>query len=486
MLALLGDAHGHYIANGGFEDFAQLDDLTKVTTAFMHRKEGSSTSEQLLLTNLANASLLASFLAHSNDKAVRKAQVHISEEARSLASTMLSNSKQLINSRPYLYWLLFQGTRGVRGDNQVHRQGLVPGIWPQSSISRVQFLKQKDTNISSRADIAGSDIHPRKSLEIVLASAKHNEDYDLQQAALRRFCRVFQRFDQCIQAVQDLALLCDDTMQDSTGHLQCLVDECLLLDSVGSSSTEGLYTNLHRRLSEFDRSFPSHFNYSPSARQGVEIKFFDNPLLEWTKRKTLSLLLGSIGRDTEAQLSKAQLPLVERHLPRHMSPLLNIPNTCSGCEYCGGKEGLQAPLTAGANTRAPEPSFDRGLYRASHFRPFSDLPPPRPPLAIANESYRPSTPGDDVGAVVERLMAGVRDEKKAKKTERREQEQRQKRLAESKGNLGNAEEGKKFKIKGPQGPQGPAFVLSFNLFRTYEVCPGSFLPFISNSQSPDS
>lgn len=91
-----------------------------------------------------------------------------------------------------------------------------------------------------------------------------------------------------------------------------------------------------------------------------------------------------------------------------------------------------------------------------------------------------------MGAVVERLMAGVRDEKKAKKTERREQEQRQKRLAESKGNLGNAEEGKKFKIKGPQGPQGPAFVLSFNLFRTYEVCPGSFLPFISNSQSPDS
>lgn len=96
-----------------------------------------------------------------------------------------------------------------------------------------------------------------------------------------------------------------------------------------------------------------------------------------------------------------------------------------------------------------------------------------------------------MGAVVERLMAGARDKKKETKAERRDadakvdeqQEHRQKSLAENKANQANTEKEERFTIR---GFKGTAFVLYFNLYHTYEVCPGSHVPFISNSQNPDS
>ncbi|GIJ90931.1 hypothetical protein Asppvi_009896 [Aspergillus pseudoviridinutans] len=396
MLPLLGDAHGKYTANGNFEDFAQIDDLLQATAVFLRRETESTDDEQLLLTDFANAYLLSVFFTtDSHVETVRTVRAQSLDSARSLASTILSTHRHLVNSVPYLRWLLRQ-TPGAETGYQVQspdlQQGRIPEKWFQGSVSQIRSPEQRNHNIHpplARGKLAKADSGglSQRSLEIALETVTEIGGYRLRQYVLERMYTACQNFDQALRLLHDLAQLCKDTMQDITRYGESLVDEHLLLESANPSNIDELRIDLHHRFSDLNGSFPSHINYNSSTRKRLGLVFFDIPALEWNRRRAWSELLSSMGRGIEAELVNARLSYIYSHLPSDSPSLTDNSRFCFGCPYCGNK----------AKQELPPPADVEALGSLSHLGPRPN--PSR--LAIARERHRTVGAENDVADHVE-------------------------------------------------------------------------------------
>ncbi|KAK1144942.1 hypothetical protein N8T08_004657 [Aspergillus melleus] len=407
VLPLLGGSDGHYVANGGFEEFAQLDDISKAGKLF-HMSEEGSTDEQLFLTEFANASLLASFLVpDSSLEAVRTAHKQSYKRLHSLASTIVSAHPHLINSRPYLNWVLSECIRGLRADSQlqlpVNQQRPISEIWSQGVLSRVQFLQQNSPLTFERAELKKAHVKlaPYGSLEIVSANAKELGDYKLESSVLEKKHQSSHDYSKSLKVIQDLARLHRDTRQDIPGYLQCLVDEYLLLTTGNSTDREAMRKDLQRRLSEFDSAFPFRFDYEATAHHNPAIVFFDNPLLKWMERRVWYPLLKSLGRDVEAEVARVQLPSAERYLPKRILSQIN-PQT-------------QTPAVA--LDKKPDPAPGASVPERNN--------PNRTSRAILQEGYRSDGATDDGIANLEKALHSARGMKKEKEVKERAEKERE-------------------------------------------------------------
>ncbi|PLB42480.1 uncharacterized protein BDW47DRAFT_97255 [Aspergillus candidus] len=316
---------GHFVDDRGFEEFAQLDDISKAGDLFVQSEAAATGNEQALLTDFANAALLARFLDdESARKTVRAARSQFYKKAHSLASAILSTHPHLIKSRPYLDWALYESTRGVSAGSPVNQQRPI-AVRSSHDIFSGSRSFQRNQSIGEDAEVTQtlSDTFRYGALDTISASAKELGDYHLEKSVLQEVYQLSRDFDQKLQTVQTMARLHHDTLQDASGYLQCLVDEFWLLDSGDPSSRQGMRKDLHHRLAEVNSVFPCRFDYDEALRHDTAIVFFDNPLLKWMERRVSHLLLKSLGQDVEAELARVQLPSVERSLPKHISSQLN-------------------------------------------------------------------------------------------------------------------------------------------------------------------
>ncbi|PLN85385.1 hypothetical protein BDW42DRAFT_3242 [Aspergillus taichungensis] len=325
ILTLFGCKNdGQYVDDRGFEEFAQLDDISKAGDLFVQSAAAATVNEQVLLTEFANATLLARFLDDdSAPKTVRAAHSQFYRKAQSLASTILSTHLHLIKSRPYLDWALYESTRGVSTGSPVNQQRPSAVRSSHDKFSGLQS-SQRTQSIEEGAGLAQtlSDTFPYGALDTISASAKELGDYPLEKSVLRNVYLLSRDFDQRIQTVQAMTRLHHDTLHDALGYLRCLVDEFWLLDSDDPSNRQGMRKDLHHRLAEFNSFFPCRFDYEEALRHDTDIVFFDDPLLKWMEREVSHLLLKSLGQDVEAELARVQLLKVERHLPNYISSQL--------------------------------------------------------------------------------------------------------------------------------------------------------------------
>lgn len=277
ILPLLGDElSGQYAIDGTLEDFADLDELPRAPDMSIEQGGISRSDEQLLFTELANASLFTAFFnLHTSPKSVQAIQRQFSQRAHYLATSILSKFPHLINSRPYLNWVLLEATQGlwmgIPFQPSVIESRLPSRIWSRDSTTGTQHLQPGQTTAYSNMII-------ESRLNIVAHSAKEIGDYHLQQTILQYLIQGASSPERRLTILQDLAQLCQNDMQDITGNLQCLLYEYPTQYSYDFADVERKCLTLQRLL-DFDNTFPSRFDYDFEARQHLNIVFFDVPSL---------------------------------------------------------------------------------------------------------------------------------------------------------------------------------------------------------------
>ncbi|GIJ84825.1 hypothetical protein Asppvi_003676 [Aspergillus pseudoviridinutans] len=359
ILPFFADEEGHYLDNGHFEHFAQLDTLSGVRDMFSGA-QASLDDEQLALTHLANASLLASFFdVPTGRSACIGIQRQLTKEAHSLALSILSRHPPLVNSRPYLNWLLLETTKGLCKGNY-----LQPTSNQFRRVARIQSRETTKDSVNGSTDTKSFlNAAMENTLEIVALTAKGLGDYHLQQSVLWTLLRESGDFSKMLQRLIDLSVLCQRSMQDTAGFLNCLIDEYLLLEFSNTASVDDKRRDLYRQLCDFSNDFPSRFDYDLEERRRLNITFFDIPLLSWMRIKVSAQLLKDMGRDRQAELLEVKLRRIEEHIPRtSMRSNPEIFVQCLDCEYCGDSEMERISV----NRSGPQlDSFDR-LTRLRH------------------------------------------------------------------------------------------------------------------------
>ena len=362
---------GQYTIDGTLEDFADLDELPRAPDISIGQKGISRNDEQLLFTEFANASLFTAFFnLHTSPKSVRSIQSQFSKKAHYLATSILSTFPHLINSRPYLNWVLLEATEGlwmgIPFQPSVIQSRLAARIWSRDSTPTTRYLQPSDSETESNLSqpeqtAAYSNTTIESRLKTVAHSAKQIGDYHLQQSILQYLVQGASSPQRRLTILQDLAQLCHKNMQDIASYLQCLVDEYAPPYNHDFADVNKKRLTLHR-LSEFDNTFPSRFEYDSEARQSLNIIFFDVPSLAWLRLKVRYNLLKSMDRNVEADLATVRVRHTEEHVPRHMLPDIGSTSAmCPGCTDCGGLakepspvEGTNPP-TSGASSATPSP-----------------------------------------------------------------------------------------------------------------------------------
>ncbi|KAL4889457.1 hypothetical protein BDV59DRAFT_210367 [Aspergillus ambiguus] len=479
MLPLFGCSNGHYIADGAFEEFFQINEITKAGDVFLQPEGAWMDDEQVLLTEFANASLLAGFLnADSTLETVRTTHSQFYKKSHSLASNILSRHPHLVNSRPYLNWMLLESARELaarRLQLPVAQQRPILEIGSHGVFSRVQSLQQRIPSIAEEAEVTQTSTSLLlRNLEIVSASAKELGDYHLEKLVLQKVCQHTRDFSQSFQAVQTLARLHHDTLQDAPGYLQSLIDEYLLLDSANSTGRDEMRKDLHRRLTEFNGSFPFRYDHITTVHHNPAILLFDNPLLKWMERRVSYLLLKGLSRDVEAELARAQLPNIEGYLPKQVLSQLNYPFTQREHNNHSGHQSH--PLAP------PAPWLPAS-------GPINPIVAPR---VILPESHRNEATNDNTVAELEKLILQnrkkrnvkremvtklEREEEKAKEQERQMYEkriyesERRRRIAEERARTAEAARqnllGREQQLLTLKDPVGRTFVFPFDQCRTF-------------------
>ncbi|KAJ5971446.1 uncharacterized protein N7479_001364 [Penicillium vulpinum] len=405
ILPLLGDELcGQYTADGTLEDFADLDELSRAPDIFVGQEGISRNDEQLLFTELANASLFTAFFnLQTSPKFVLAIQRQFSKKAHCLATSILSTFPHLINTRPYLSWVLLEATRGlwmgIPFQPSVIQSRLAARVWSQDSAPRRQYLQPSD--LETESDLSQpeqatiySNWTIESRLKILSQSAKEIGDYHLQQSILQYLVQAPSSPQRRLTILQDLSQFCHKKMQDIAGYLQSLVDEYAPPYNHNFTDVSKKRLTLHR-LSKFDNTFPSRFEYDSEARQSLNIVFFDLPSLAWLRLKVRYDLLKSLDRNIEADLSTVRLRHIEEHVPRHMLPDKgSTPSICVGCVDCGGSakqpspvEGIN-PTTSGASLATP--SLGTSPYKVRR--------------ALAQERHESHLGKDDVVRNLEKIM----------------------------------------------------------------------------------
>ncbi|KAJ5680282.1 hypothetical protein N7536_011421 [Penicillium majusculum] len=396
ILPLLGDELcGQYTIDGTLEDFADLDELPKAPDMSIGQGGISRSDEQLLFTELANASLFTAFFnLHTSPKSVQAIQRQFSQRAHYLATSILSTFPHLINTRPYLDWVLLEATQGlwmgVPFQPSVTQSRHAARIWSRDSTTRTQYLQPGQTTAYSNTTI-------ESRLNIVAHSAKEIGDHHLQQCILQYLVHGASSPERRLTVLQDLAQLCQKDMQDLPSYLQYLVDEYPSHYSYDFVDVNKKCLTL-QRLFEFDNTFPSRFDYDFEARQRLNIVFFDVPSLARLRILVRYNLLKSMGRNIEADLATVRLRHTEEHVPRHMLPYMcsNF-TTCSGCADCGGltKEpspvgGINPPTSGPSSATPPAGPAPYQTYQTNR--------------ALGHERHESHLGNDDIVRNVEKMM----------------------------------------------------------------------------------
>ncbi|GKZ38162.1 hypothetical protein AbraIFM66950_010157 [Aspergillus brasiliensis] len=427
ILPMLGDQDGHYIPNRGFEEFAQLKDISGAGDAFRRPQEVRQDNEQLLLTDFANASLLADFFnVERPAEAVRIVYSHFSKRSNSLASTMLLEYPHLINTRSYLDWLLLESTRDLPASCRLQMPVQQPRADSEmrtcNIIDKVRLLHERKPFLAKRTELPRGIKNPSLfgDLGILSESIKSLGDYHLEKSVLEQVFRHSLDWDQSLQTIHDLSRFNHDIMNDACGYLQCLIDEYFFLENSNTPDCERLRKNLYGRFSAFDSSYPFRFDHDTPVQKNSNVVFFDNPLLKYMERTLLCSLLVDMERGIEAELLRAQLSHVDHHLPSNVQASL-IPVGLRS-RRAVDRHIKQKRTSKSAAYRTPMPSPTPSGYR-NHPPPFP--PPPEPSdvrrdepsleaRAILQDPNCSDAAVDDIRLSLERLIRQGRDAGRAK------------------------------------------------------------------------
>ncbi|GKZ25860.1 hypothetical protein AbraIFM66951_006238 [Aspergillus brasiliensis] len=491
ILPMLGSRDGHYVSNGGFEDFFRLGDISKTGNVLLQPEEVQLKDEQILLAEFANACLLVDFFsADHSSQAVHVAYSQVLGRSRSLASAIHLECPHLINTRPYLNWLLSESIRALPISRHlqlpVDQTRLVPDSWIWKSFDNMQFPHQTKLSRLRGTELARIANNPPSSgsLQTIVDCVRGLGDYRLERNVLHQIFWHSLDWDQSLQTVRDLTRLNHDLMSDTCGYLQCLIDEFLVLEYSNTPDRERLREDLYNRFSAFDRSFPFRFDNDTTVLKNSDIVFFDNPLLKYIERKTLVPFLVETGRDTEAELVRVKLERTDQHLPSEIRFSL-IPTG----RYPGRTDPTEPEqIPKSAEDHGPIPSPRPAGHRAPDLAPgHSDVrqaSPSRIPRAILQDAYHSEAAPDDTRLSLERWIRHGRDAERAKQTgqliDREKEAVRQERLklkeeiARFRQDLRNAENKKRVAeaanstlIVTLKDPVGREYLLPFNQCRPF-------------------
>lgn len=422
ILQSLGDHRGQTTAVGDLTHLPHfgkdLCDLSKATGV-------PKDDEQLLLTELANATLLAEYFSQSHSKKALFSHKQFSEKAHSMATIVLTEHPHLVNSRPYLTWTLLKA----------REKQLIKSQSPFTTVDSVLFSKvcfhemigntsnglpgsepRNIQDMSTQNEQKQKEILTAKNyLEVVRATAQEHGDYLMQQLIFQSLLQESRNVNDRLQLVKSLANLNETALEDATGYLQCLVEENLLLEIQDASNAAGMRQNLQNRFSKFDASFPSRFDHTfiPEGDEALETIFFDIPSSAWLKSNVWRQLMQKLGWNLRAELSTAKLEYIETHLPLRLLTILDGTSTkkgCAGCLVCNPvvskqlpakapptQMDLSNPVTPGPfypGTSLPVPPYSASAHGPMPYAvPFGDpnrrrFGPVVPPLAI--DSYAQS------------------------------------------------------------------------------------------------
>ncbi|KAF7621555.1 hypothetical protein AFLA_011852 [Aspergillus flavus NRRL3357] len=324
-LALMGDAGGRHRLDGIF-----WQDLFRCPEHTLPQ------DEQLLLTELDKVSLLAEVSSGQLQTEYGKFHDKLSDRAQNIASSILSSAPHLVNSRPYLSWMLAETDARPQAINA----GRVdPRTSHNSFISRWQHRRQIDSKQRSQSTKLQQDTLSQRTLNVIKEESMNLGDYQQQSRALKAIYRHSDYFSTCLESLQELGQLQYNVMGDMTGYLSSLIEEYFLIEYFHPPNSKPFREHLAQRLSEFDRQFPYGPDFESTAREKMDIFFFDNPLLKWMQRNVQAALLRSLDRHTEAEVAEMQITVPELHLPSYFSKQLKIFKSCAGCKDCGSTSG---------------------------------------------------------------------------------------------------------------------------------------------------
>jgi hypothetical protein len=227
--------------------------------------------DQQVLTNLANATLIAGFLnSYNADESVRPTQRHFFEKARSIAVSIASEFLNLLKSRPYLSWLYLAETE-VSGLYEKlatsNSQLFFPLVWCRDSMGGVQSLSSTGVRLATSAGgsaTAGATTFLQETnLKILMAAAEEQGDYRLQIFFLQALLNNCSVMDARTDIIKTMSKLRQGVMKDAEGYLQCLIAEWRFFIDSNPDVTSETLMNLYSRIDEFNGSFPSHFDFKP-------------------------------------------------------------------------------------------------------------------------------------------------------------------------------------------------------------------------------
>ncbi|KAF3385526.1 hypothetical protein F1880_001749 [Penicillium rolfsii] len=351
LLPLMGDCEGRYYLWGGvFQDYFHLPLVTDAMQYFSGDGISVQCKDRQILTELANATLLAGFLnsygSHGTDIHVRETRRHFFEKARSIAASIASEYPDLLKSRPYLNWLYLAETEISESYKKLDTSSsplILPLVWSRDFLGGVQSLLSLSSAVGlaspagTSASASTTNVAQEANLRIIMAVAEEQGDYKLQNFLLQALLNNCAVKDGRADIIKTMSKLRRGVMKDAAGYLQCLIFEWrFFVDSNPDVASETLI-NLHSRFTEFNDSYPSHFDFKPEERQRLKPTLFDVPIFVWMKQLATVRLLLAMERYTEADISRVRNPQIERHLPSHATYLLGLTVfRCEGCIDCGG------------------------------------------------------------------------------------------------------------------------------------------------------
>ncbi|KAJ5890364.1 uncharacterized protein N7473_006592 [Penicillium subrubescens] len=497
ILPLMGDCEGRYIPDGVFEGFFHLPNVGDAKSYFSGDGIPFQSEDQQVVTELGNATLLAGFLnSYNADESVRATQRHFFEKARSIAVSIASEYPHVLKSRPYLNWLYLAETEvsGMYEKLSTSNSLLFfPPVWCRDSMGGVQSLLSTGVRLAGFADgsvpAGATTFLQETNIRIIMAAAEEQGDYKLQIFLLQALLNNCAVIDWRTNIIKAMSKLRQGVMKDAGGYLQCLIAEWRFFIDSNPDATSETIMNLYSRIAEFNDAYPSHFDFKPEERQRLKLILFDVPIFVWMKHLAMERLLRGMNRNTEADISRVRNPLIERHLPFHVTSRLGMTLfRCAGCVDCGGdtypypyhphnlpvygsgpytqyppdgfyssRSGnalyLYQPATRGRVARGRRPCRSLSPQPASSPR---DLPQrvsrPSPPTglpsqpAIEHETYRYHTVGDETASEIEEIIRHSRDSGGRPQKEKPSRNSRKGSKREKKGSaskIGKGQDGKK-------------------------------------------
>jgi len=345
IITILGDGNGCYQFDGSFERVFGLRSLQESVKKFITGDDEVLSDEQPFFADFANATALIPFLNVQSNHQIHAIQNQFVKTAESMARKLFLSNQELINSRPYFYWLMVKGGLKTIAEKQAK-----PSILSTSSMSsrglcqegvdqRPYRSNKKDLTDSKPATDPSSWDNTLSTIE---ASAADIGDYGTASDALVIHINGLSNRETSLKKIQELASLSLDAMSDAVGYAICLVREARLITSHDSSNPDLMdqRTDLYLRFKDFDELYPSWFDH-PQLQNLPGLVAFDIPLACWEKMCALNHLLLSMNRPAGAQLSLSSQYVVERHLStkRYPSDLRFLSREpCNGCDYCDQEE----------------------------------------------------------------------------------------------------------------------------------------------------